>query len=151
MEWQDVRGRIEAGEDRHTEFKRGPGDLSAVTEERAVLDATPGHIDLDAFRSYLKRLGFDTAEDPQPDGADDLRNRDVLVEIGGELRATLYGVLAFGRDPQRYTRTRDFRIECVAYAGDDRAGEVLQVANAAGRLDDRSSGRRAGFSVSAVS
>ena len=249
MEWRDVRGRIEAGEDRHTEFKRGLGDLSAVgkamcafantdgglivlgvedsrrivgvkedaervqerltsflqtvcsapvharsgrfedpagrvhwievprqrgfeplrydarvwvrrerssvepspselqelynafgyilTEERAVLDATPGHIDLDAFRSYLQRLGFDTAEDPQPDGADDLRNRDVLVEIGGELRATLYGVLAFGRDPQRYTRTRDFRIECVAYAGDDRAGEVLQVASAAGRLDEQ--------------
>ena len=48
MEWQDVRGRIEAGEDRHTEFKRGLGDLSAVAEERAVLDATPAHIDLDA-------------------------------------------------------------------------------------------------------
>ena len=76
-------------------------------------------------------------DDPQPDGEDDLRNRDVLVEIGGELRATLYGVLAFGRDPQRYTRTRDFRIECVAYAGDNRAAEVLQVADAAGRLDEQ--------------
>ena len=249
MEWLDVRRRIEAGENRHTEFKRGLGDLSAVgramcafantegglivlgvedskeitgvrentervqerltaflqtgcsapvhartgrhedplgwvhwieipqqrgfeplrcdgrvwirrerssvepsateiqelynafgyilTEERAILDAPPAHIDLDAFRSYLKRLGFDTADDPQPDAEDDLRNRDVLVEVGGELRATLYGVLAFGRDPQRYARTRDFRIECVAYAGDDRAAEVLQVANAAGRLDEQ--------------
>ncbi len=249
MEWQDVRRRIEAGEDQHTEFKRGLGDLSAIgramcafanteggliilgvedprriigvkedtervqerlasflqtgcsvpvhartgrfegpagwvhwieiprqrgfepvrydarvwvrrerssvepsatelqelynafgyilTEERAVLDATPAHIDLDAFRSYLQRLGFDTTDDPQPDSLDDLRNRDVLVEIGGELRATLYGVLAFGKDPQRYTRTRDFRIECVAYAGDDRACEVLQVANSAGRLDEQ--------------
>ncbi len=249
MEWQDVRRRIEVGEDQHTEFKRGLGDLSAIgramcafanteggliilgvedsrrmigvkedtervqerlasflqtgcsvpvhartgrfegpagwvhwievprqrgfepmrydarvwvrrerssvepsatelqelynafgyilTEERAVLDATPAHIDLDAFRSYLQRLGFDTTDDPQPDSLDDLRNRDVLVEIGGELRATLYGVLAFGKDPQRYTRTRDFRIECVAYAGDDRACEVLQVANSAGRLDEQ--------------
>jgi len=241
MEWQDIRLRIEAGEDRHTEFKRGLGDLSAVgrtmcafanteggliilgvedsqrvvgvaedtervqerlasflqtgcsapihartgrfedtagwvhwieiprqrgfepmrydgrvwirrerssvepsakelqelyntfgyilTEERAILDATPAHIDLDAFRAYLQRLGFDTADDPQPDSLDDLRNRDVIVEIGGELRATLYGVLAFGKDPQRYARTRDFRIECVAYAGNDRACEVMQVAN----------------------
>ncbi len=249
MEWQDVRRRIEAGEDQHTEFKRGLGDLSAIgramcafantegglivlgvedsrrmigvkedtervqerlasflqtgcsvpvhartgrfegpagwvhwievprqrgfepmrydarvwvrrerscvepsatelqelynafgyilTEERAVLDATPAHIDLDAFRSYLQRLGFDTTDDPQPDSLDDLRNRDVLVEIGGELRATLYGVLAFGKDPQRYARTRDFRIECVAYAGNDRACEVLQVANSAGRLDEQ--------------
>lgn len=249
MEWQDVRRRIDEGEDRHTELKRGLGDLSAVgkamcafantegglvilgvgdsrritgvaeaaekvqerlssflqtgcsapvhartgrfedsagwvhwievprqrgfeplrydgrvwvrrgrasvepsatelqelynafgyilTEERAVLDATPAHIELEAFRSYLQRLGFDTTDDPQPDSVDDLRNRDVLVEIGGELRATLYGVLAFGKDPQRYTRTRDFRIECVAYAGADRASEVLQVADAAGRLDEQ--------------
>lgn len=67
MEWPDVRtfGYI-------------------LTEERAVLDATPAHIDLDAFRFYLQRLGFDTTDDPQPDSLDDLRNRDVLVEIGGE-------------------------------------------------------------------
>ena len=249
MEWMDVVRRIRAGEDRHTEFKRGLGDLSAIgraacafantegglivlgvedskqitgikedaervqerltsflqsgcsaplhartgrsedtvgrvhwievprqrgfeplryqgrvwvrrerstvepsatelqelynafgyilTEERAILDAPPTHIDLDAFRSYLERLGFDTTDDPQPDAVDDLRNRDVVVEVGGELRATLYGVLAFGRDPQRYARTRDFRIECVAYAGVDRAAEVLQVASAAGRVDEQ--------------
>ena len=116
------------------------------------MDAPPAHIDLDAFRSYLKRLGFDTADDPQPDAEDDLRNRDVLVEVGGELRATLYGVLAFGRDPQRYTRTRDLRIECVAYAGDDRAAEVLEVADAAGRLDEQvDRATRDGFSASAAS
>ena len=116
MEWQQIR---------------------SLTEERAIQDATPAHIDLDAFRSYLQRLGFDTTEDPQPDGKADLRNRDVVVEIGGEFRATLYGVLAFGRDPQRYPQTRNFRIECVAYADDDRASDVLQVAGATGRLDDQ--------------
>ena len=108
-----------------------------LTEERAIEDATPTHIDLDAFRAYLRRLGFDTTDDPQPDSMDDLRNRDVIVEIGGELRATLYGALAFGKDPQRYPQTRNFRIECVAYAGDDRAAEVLQVANAGGRIDEQ--------------
>ena len=108
-----------------------------LTEEQAILDALPEHIDLGAFRTYLDRLGFDTTNDPQPDSGDDLRNRDVVVEIGGELHATLYGVLAFGKDPQRYRRTRNFRIECVAYAGEDRAGEVLQVANATGRIDEQ--------------
>ena len=108
-----------------------------LTEERAILDAPLEHIDLEAFRTYLERLGFDTTNDPQPDNEDDLRNRDVVVEIGGELRATLYGVLAFGKDPQRYRRTRNFRVECVAYAGEDRAGEVLQVANATGRIDEQ--------------
>ena len=45
--------------------------------------------------------------------------------------------MAFGKDPQRYRRTRNFRVECVAYAGDDRACEVLQVANATGRIDEQ--------------
>ena len=108
-----------------------------LTEERAIQDATPAHVDPDAFRTYLQRLGFDTTDDPQPDSVNGFRNRDVIVEIGGELRATLYGALAFGKDPQRYPQTRNFRIECVAYAGDDRAAEVLQVANAAGRIDEQ--------------
>ncbi len=249
MEWLDVLRRIETGEDRHTEFKRGLGDLSAVgkamcafanteggvivlgvadareivgvkedaekveerltaflhtgcsspvsartgrhrdphgrvhwvevprqrgfeplrydgrvwirrerssvepsptelqelyntfgyilTEERAIQNAAMEHIDVEAFHAYLERLGFDTDEDPQPDPEHDLRNRSVLVDIGGEARATLYGVLAFGKTPQRYPQTRNFRIECVAYAGDDRASEVLQVAEGAGRLDEQ--------------
>lgn len=61
----------------------------------------------------------------------------MLVEIGGDARATLYGVLAFGKTPQRYPQTRNFRIECVAYAGDDRASDVLQVADGTGRLDEQ--------------
>lgn len=108
-----------------------------LTEERAIGDATPSHVDLDAFRSYLRRHGFDTANDPQPDGIADLRNRYVIVEIGGQMRATLYGVLAFGRDPHRYPQTRNFRIECVAYAGGDRASDVLHAAEAIGRLDEQ--------------
>lgn len=108
-----------------------------LTEERTIEDATVEHIDMGAFHSYLKRMRFDTEEDPQPDDRDDLRNRGVLAEIGGALRATLYGVMSFGKEPQRYPQTRNFRVECVAYAGDDRASEVLQVADGAGRLDDQ--------------
>ena len=46
-------------------------------------------------------------------------------------------MLAFGKEPQRYPQTRSFRVECVAYEGDDRASRVLQVADAAGRLDEQ--------------
>ena len=108
-----------------------------LTEERTIQDATAAHIDLAAFRSYLNRLGFDTQQEPQPDNEDDLRNRGVLVDIGDALRATLYGTLAFGREPQRYPQTRNFRIECAAYAGHDRASEVLQVADAGGRINEQ--------------
>ena len=108
-----------------------------LTEERAIQDATAAHIDLEAFDGYLRRLGFDTTEEPQPASESDLRNRSVLVDLGGELRATLYGVLAFGKQPQRYPQTRNFKVECVAYAGEDRASEVLQVASGSGRLDEQ--------------
>ena len=108
-----------------------------LTEERSIQAGAPAHIDLQRFRSYLHALGLDTEEEPQPDDEDDLRNRGVLTEIGGALHPTLYGILAFGKEPQRYPQTRSFRVECVAYEGDDRASRVLQVADAAGCLDEQ--------------
>lgn len=249
MEWLDILERIESGEDRHTEFKRGLGDLSAIgkaicafantdgglivigvdnfqeivgvrevaesvqerltsflqtgcstpvsaqggrhedpkgwvhwievprqrsfepmrydgrvwvrrersnvepspselqelynafgyimTEERPIQAATPEEIDYQSFTDYLKELGLDTEVLPQPDVEDDLRNRAVLDELGGMLHPTLYGVLAFGKKPQSYPQTRSFRIECVAYEGNDRASNMLQVADATGRLDEQ--------------
>ena len=108
-----------------------------LTEERAIQGATPSHIDYDAFLAYLDKLDFDTLTEPQPNSEDDLRNRSVLVNLGGELKASLYGILAFGKHPQRYAQTHSFCIECVAYAGTDRASEVLQVSTAKGRLGEQ--------------
>ena len=42
MEWPDVRHRIEAGEDRHTEFKRGLGDLAAIGRAMCAFANTEG-------------------------------------------------------------------------------------------------------------
>ncbi|WP_419922091.1 helix-turn-helix domain-containing protein [Candidatus Poriferisodalis sp.] len=86
-----------------------------LTEERALDAATTGHIDLEAFRSFLRQLGIETEESPQPHTDDDLRNRKVVVDIGGQLRPTLYGMLAFGKEPQRYPQNRELsnRVRCV--------------------------------------
>ncbi len=108
-----------------------------LTEERAIGAASSADIDLEAFRAYLRQLGIETEESPQPHTDDDLRNRTVVVDIGGQLRPTLYGVLAFGKEPQRYPQTANFRIECAAYAGTDRASEPLIVTSATGRLDEQ--------------
>ena len=108
-----------------------------LTEERPIQAATPAHIDLQGFRAYLQELGLDTEDEPQPNDEDDLRNRGVLADLGGVLHPTLYGVLAFGKEPQRYPQTRNFRVQCVSYQGDDRASNVLQVADTAGRLDEQ--------------
>lgn len=103
-------------------------------EECTIQAAEPEHLDIQVFRSYLQRLGLDIEDGPQPDD-DDLRNRGVVAELGDTLHPTLYGVLAFGKNPQGYPQTRNFRVECAAYEGDDRASEVLHVAEATGRLD----------------
>ena len=108
-----------------------------LTEERTIQPAAPGHIDLESFREYLQAMGLDTHGDPQPSGVDDLGNRGVVAELGDALHPTLYGILAFGKEPQRYPQTGNFRIECVVHEGDDRASRVLQVADARGTLDEQ--------------
>lgn len=157
MEWLDVLRWTEGGEDARTEFKLSFRDRSAVgvepspaelqdlfnnfgyvlTEEQVIGSATSEDISPGAFRSYLRALGIDTDAVPQLCNDDDLRNRGVVAEAEGELRPTLYGVLAFGKDPQGHPQTRRLFVECVAYSGSDQATEVLQVANVTGRLDEQ--------------
>jgi ATP-dependent DNA helicase RecG len=108
-----------------------------LTEERAILVARPADVDLAAFRSYLRAIGLETDEEPQPAGEDDLRNRGVLTEVDGELRGTVYGVLAFGKEPQRFPQTGSFWVECVAYGGSDRAADVWLAGEGKGRLDEQ--------------
>jgi ATP-dependent DNA helicase RecG len=108
-----------------------------LTEERAIGAAGVGDLDLDAFRSYLRAQGLDTDDEPQPTTEDDLRNRGVLTELDGALHPTLYGLLAFGRQPQGTPQTASFWVECVAYDGVDRATNVSLVGEAKGRLDEQ--------------
>ena len=44
MKWLDVLGRIESGETRHTEFKRGLGDLRAVGRAICAFANTEGGV-----------------------------------------------------------------------------------------------------------
>lgn len=108
-----------------------------LTEERTIQAAVASDVDVKAFCEYLRRQGVDTETGPQPGGTDDLRNRGALDEPGGEPRLTLYGALAFGRDPQAYPQTRNFMVECVAYQGGDQASKPLLVAKAAGRMGEQ--------------
>lgn len=108
-----------------------------LTEERGIQAASPADIDPSAFREFLRALGLEIEVEPQPGVEDDLRNRGVLIEIDGEPRPTLYGILAFGRDPQRYPQTSNFWVECVAYLGTDRAADVVLSGEGKGRLDEQ--------------
>jgi ATP-dependent DNA helicase RecG len=108
-----------------------------LTETRAIEAAGESDLDAKVFRDFLATLGLDVQEDPQPSITDDLRNRGALTDLGGELHATLYGVLAFGRSPQSYPQTRSFWVECAAYAGQDRADDPIVVSEARGRIDEQ--------------
>ena len=108
-----------------------------LTEERTIQAALPSHIDVDAFRTYLRRMRLDIESEFQPRFEDDLRNRGVIEEIGGGLHPTLFGIMAFGKFPQDYSQTRSFIVQCVAYQGTDRASEVHQTADMSGRIDEQ--------------
>jgi predicted HTH transcriptional regulator len=117
MEWAEVRER--------------------VTEEQVVLGTSPSDLDLEVFESFLRRLGLDVDEEPRLDRLDDLQNRGVVAVFEGAPRVTLYGLLCFGRQPQAFSSTRSAWVQLAAYAGDDRASDVLLSGEAKGRLDEQ--------------
>lgn len=108
-----------------------------LTEEQVIPSARIEDIDLDAFRAFLRAQGLDTEEEPQPAIADDLCNRRILAEFDNALCPTLYGLMAFGKEPQAHPQTTNFFVECVAYLGEDRASDVILTGEGKGRLEEQ--------------
>ena len=102
--------------------------------------------------SYVKvRLG-QTKADPRPGTDDDLLDAQVCEEVDGVLRPTLYGLMVFGRGPQRYRPVLSMFVHCARYTGLDRAARPISVGEAKGRLElkTRWTGRWGGSGVSAA-
>ena len=108
-----------------------------LTEEQVIRAAGVDDIDVGAFRAFLRAQGLDADDDPQPSIEDDMRNAGVLAESDGRLVPTLYGVMAFGRDPQSHPQTSSFFVQCAAYAGTDSGSDVISVGESKGRLEDQ--------------
>ena len=107
-----------------------------LTENQTIIAATVDDIDVDGFRRHLARQGLDLDE-PQPTLEDDLRNFRVIAEFDGALHPTLFGLLAFGKHPQRFPGTGNLWINCVAYSGIDQAADLSTAREARGRLDEQ--------------
>ena len=105
-----------------------------LTEKQIIEAAGVRDIDIEEFRSFQRRSGIETEEEPQPSDEDDLRNARVVAEADGELHPTLYGLMVFGKSPQMHPQTGNFWIKCAAYAGADRASGDILVGDAKGRL-----------------
>ena len=107
------------------------------TEEQTVRWANAGDIDVSAFRSFLQAQGLEMQEEPQPSPQDDLRNAGVLAEADETLYPTLYGLMVFGKTPQRHRQMSNFSIRCSAYAGRDAGTDVILADERGGRIEDQ--------------
>ena len=107
------------------------------TEEQTVRWTNASDIDVGEFRSFLQAQGLEMQKEPQPSPEDDLRNAGVLAEADGTLYPTLYGLMVFGKTPQRHRQMGNFAIRCSAYAGRDAGTDVILADERGGRIEDQ--------------
>ena len=129
MERTEVARRIEAG--------AGPVDAIGVaaTEYRTVRHASLDDIDPHAFRSFLRARGVDRRTESRQELKEALRDAGAVREIDGRMRPTVYGLMAFGEEPQRHSRMMSCLIRCVAYAGVSRAADTILAGEGEGTID----------------
>lgn len=108
------------------------------TERHSVPGTGISDIDFEAYRQYMARRGVDIdASESLPIEEELSRAEIVDRNLDGVLEASLYGLLCFGREPQRSQLTRRLFVQLNAYAGLDRGGDVLSCAEGCGRLDEQ--------------
>ena len=127
------RGSVEPSSSELQEMFHALGFIFA--ESQVILDAGVEAIDFNRFQSFLESRGIDVALDPQPEIEVDFRNHRVVDKFERSHHPTLYGLMVFGRDPQRYLGTTNFFIQCVAYTGSERGPREYSISDAKGTID----------------
>ena len=108
-----------------------------LTEEQTIPPANPSDIDLQVFRTYLARQGFEVVQGPQPAVEDDLRNRGIFgrfrrIAASDPLRPARVRQPTPKRPPNRQLLDRVHRLR-----GNDQGAEGILVIEAKGRLDEQ--------------
>ena len=98
---------------------------SVVPEQQFVRRATLDDLDEGFFRHYLRKQGFGLRRVGQPDIVSEYRNFGVVADRENGPAPTLFGMLAFGREPQRFPRISSFQVRNTAYQGSRRGSGVL--------------------------
>ena len=117
--------------------ERGFDAVAAPTALQIVLSATANEIDMEAFDTCTRARSGHSEGGTRPGTDGDLRDASVCAEVDGILRPTFYGLMVFGRRPQRYSGTISLFVQCARYAGLDRAARPVSVGEAKGRLEDQ--------------
>ena len=68
-----------------------------------------------AFRRHLHRLGLTERPSPDPETLRRYREFDLVARRAEDLRPTVFGILAFGWEPQRFPHMHSFLVRCTAY------------------------------------
>ena len=110
---------------------------SMGTRPDFVREAGVDAIDERALRRFMVAQGAEFTFGEGWPTAEDLLAARVVEDVFGTLRPTLYGLMAFGKDPQSYSSTADLYTECAAFDEDDRRRGPFRAARIRGRLDEQ--------------
>ena len=103
-------------------------------DEMPVIKASLESIDISKVNNYLLKLGQSPVDDENEEGlVRELLNLSILTEVGGEVHPSVGGILAFGRNPQRYFPS--YNIMCGAYGGNDFLSDTIRENELSGTLD----------------
>lgn len=103
-------------------------------DETPVITASLDSIDISKVNNYLLKLGQSPVDDENKKGlVRELENLSILTEVDGEIHPSVGGILAFGRNPQRFFPS--YNIMCGAYQGNDFLSDTIRENELSGTLD----------------
>ncbi len=108
-----------------------------MTEEQIIRAAAMEDLDEESFRRHLRNQGFGMRRTRRPDIVHDYRNFGLVRNLEGDPAPTLFGMLAFGREPQRFPNMNALLVRNTAYATKRRGRDVLIAVDAGGRLHEQ--------------
>lgn len=104
-------------------------------DETPVIKASMKSIDTEKINSYLSGIGQSPLNDEDTKAIErELTNLSILLDIDNTLYPSLGGILAFGKNPQKYFPS--YNIQCGAYKGKDFLSDTIREKDLKGTLDE---------------
>jgi len=104
-------------------------------DETPVIKTSLRSIDVAKVNTFLAKLSQSPLnEDSDTSLIHELINLSILVAVDNTLHPSLGGVLAFGKNPQKYFPS--YSIQCGVYNGEDLAADTIREKDLVGTLDE---------------
>jgi len=104
-------------------------------DETPVVKASSDSIDILKVNEYLLKLGQSPLDEENKKGlVQELVNLSILTEAGETVYPSIGGILAFGKNPQKYFPS--YNIMCGAYKGNDFLSNTIRENDLKGTLDE---------------